>query len=155
MGRARTNESSSPKSRCFPTFPPRTLYPTGLLPGAVATWSLCILHGTCERRWPRKVCSLQVGCSPFSSGELFVCCIDWMVWRQPGWSDLGLGLPPILPVSPEEKFCLQKWSPKSFLPVYRPRNCKHFSSDFSRVKSLLHYSFNCSKKTLIVHARRC
>lgn len=31
----------------------------------------------------QKSLLLQVGCSPFFSGELFVCCIDWIVWRQP------------------------------------------------------------------------
>ena len=122
------SESSSPKQMLFLAVlsqnPPALNY---LLP---ESWG-CIrslLHPPWYlwKEMIRKVCSSRSGVLLFPLGsDLSVALIGWfgdslMIWLG-SWATTN-----IASRAREEKFCLQKWSPKSFLPVYRPRKLQIF-----------------------------
>lgn len=77
-----------------------------------------------------------------------ICLLHWLDGLETAWwSDLGLGLPPILPAGPGMRNSVYRSGfQRVFCQSIDQENCKYFSFDFRRVKSLLHYSFNCSKK---------
>lgn len=137
------------QSRCFSWLcSPRILVPwiTCYLKAGAASDHFCILHGTCERRWPEKSAPPGRVFSFFLWG--IICLLHWLDGLETAWwSDLGLGLPPILPAGPGRRNSVYRSGlQRVFCQSIDQENCKYFSSDFSRVKSLLHYSFNCSKK---------
>ena len=90
---------------------------------------------------------LQVRFPPFILRGM-ICLLHWLDGLETAWwADLGLGLPPILPAGPERRNSVYRSGlQRLFCQSIGQETCKYFSFDFSRVKSLLHYSFNCSKK---------
>lgn len=121
-------KSRPAQSRCFPWLCSPRLLPwiTCYLKAGAASDHFYILHGTCERRWPEKSAPPDRVSSFFSLGnDLSVALVGWfgdslMIWLG-SWATTN-----IASRAREEKFCLQKWSPKTFLPVYRPRKFQIF-----------------------------
>ena len=121
-------KSRPAQSRCFSWLCSPRLLPwiTCYLKAGAASDHFYILHGTCERRWPEKSAPPDQVSSFFSLGnDLSVALVGWfgdslMIWLG-SWATTN-----IANSAREEKFCLQKWSPKTFLPVYPPRKFQIF-----------------------------
>ena len=93
----------------------------------------------------RKVCSSRSGFLLFFSGEWFVCCIGWMVWRQPNDLTWVLGYHQYCQQCPGGEILSTEVVSKDFSTSLLTKKIPNIFL-LILTKSLLHYSFNCSKK---------